>query len=218
MSHIVSKLHLFLKLTIYNMLLLCPLSLCFSQSKFLKLTDSVVVYAFNGDTNDNLFWDKKKYFCSYSPLSVFRGYDSLYIHPNIICENSYENISDDKQYSAIWVIVDNYLYLCDIKSVCEEIYPCFKDYIEAYERNISLGEQFLIKMFPLEKLIGQKFQKKFPTGIYNAPLSSGYVIAAEWFNGAIDIKPESTDYFDPYLRLVFKKGKIISTQKLIYYR
>lgn len=207
-----------LKTSLIIMQFLCIISVCKSQSKIKANRDSIVYEAFEGDTNDRLYWDNKKYSCSESPLSVFNGYESLYPSLFTICFNTYMNIRDDKQYVAIWIIIDDYLYLCDIEPACEDIiYIPIEDYCKAFQKNLTFNDIFRIKMIPVEELTGRKFQKKFSTGIYTYPMETGYVIPANWFNGIIDIKVSSSNYFAPYQRLVFKAGKVISVQNMIYY-
>jgi len=191
---------------------------CYTQSSIKSLKDSIVIETFFGETNDVLYWNGKKYNCSYSPLNIFDGYNALYTPINTICFNTYENIIDDKNYAAIWIIIDDYLYLCDVRAVCDdEIYIEIENYCESFGKKFIIDDLFSIKMHRLERLIGRYLQKKFPVGIYKYPLGAGSVIAADWFNGNIKIKDQSSDYFAPYQQLEFKAGKAKSIQNMIYY-
>ncbi|MDR2917391.1 MAG: hypothetical protein LBV74_21565 [Tannerella sp.] len=177
----------------------------------------IVIRAFNAGSNDWLYWEGKRYNCSESPLNAFIGYDSLYAPWFILCENS-GLVRHEKNYMTVWEIKDNCLYLCDIIISCNDnTHPSIEDCIKGFSRKLTFNDAFLIKMIPIEELTNRKFQIEFPVGIYKYPLGSGYVIPADWFDGAIDIKEESPYYFAPYQRLTFKSGKLVSIQNLIYY-
>jgi hypothetical protein len=119
---------------------------------------------------------------------------------------------------AIWAIVGNYLYLCDIALLCDDnTHPSLEDYRKGFSRGLTPNDLFLIKLIPLEELTGRKFQKHFPIGILKYPLN-GYALFADWFNDTIKIKEEDEpSYFAPYQQLEFEAGKVISLQNMIYY-
>ncbi len=189
---------------------------CQSQSGIKIRKDSIVINTFFGKTNDKLYWNGKKYNCSASPLNILKGYKRLY--SSTMCFNTYEGFVDDKNYAAIWLIIDDCLYLCDVTAACDDdVLIKIKDYAEGFNRNLTFYDLFLIRMIPLERLTGKKLQKKFPAGIYKYPLGSGNVFFADWFNGTIDIKSQSSRYYTPYQRLEFKAGRVVSIQNMVYY-
>lgn len=198
------------------MLFFCTIVMVSAQLKVVAEKDSVVYDTFSAWTNDWLYWNGEIYNYSDTPLNVFQGYDSLYRPWFILCESS-GTVRMDKDYMAIWSIMDDRLYLCDMVIVCnDDTYPRFEDYSSGFMRGLTFDDLFLIRLNPLEELTDRRFKKQFPAGIYKRPLGSGYAISADWFNGTIDIKRESSDYFASYRRLIFKNGRIVSIQNLIY--
>lgn len=192
-----------------------------AQSEAVMVKDSIVYDSFFATTNDELYWNGKGYNCSVSPLYTFTGYDMIEdFFPELLCETFYENRIDDKQYIIFWTIIDSCLYLCDdMVWVCtpyDIILPTIKDYQTAFQEKRTFDDWRVIRLIPLEELIGRKFRKKFPSGIYNYPSGSGYVVAADWFNGELDVLNMDANPYGPYQRLTFKAGKLISVRQLNY--
>lgn len=188
-----------------------------SQSKIEQLEDSIVYNSFTGGSIDQLYWNGNTYTCSYSPLIDFEEYRWLYASFFLICEGSYGNTSKDKDYMVDWIIVNDCLYLCDMLITCDDdTQPPLKYYYKVPAKGVNSEYMFLVKMAPLAELTGRKFHKKFPAGIFPRPLGSGYAIAADWFNGVIEVKNDLTSYFASYQRLVFKAGRIVSIQNINY--
>jgi hypothetical protein len=88
----------------------------FSEASFcqvLKL-DPPEREGFFGETHDDMFWNDKRFWMSKSPLSSFEDFKNIYSNiPTIILDFT-APIQVDKNYSVIWAIEKDYLYLYDV--------------------------------------------------------------------------------------------------------
>lgn len=164
-------------------------------------------------TNDDFYFSGNHdyYLINKSPLAHFSEYRSIYsADPNDIITYrvlynpprpyGWEGVSE-KQYIATWVLFDNRLYLCRV-----EIHGERKD------------DKFLYP--PMEKLVRKTFSKK---NISNIDIPDPFygLMPAKWFTDTLFIKkanplenplPANEWQVKPYQRLIFKKGKLISTE------
>lgn len=162
-------------------------------------------------TNDNLYYPNNEinYLINKSPLSYFSGYKSVYQEENtvVIVDNPlFEKFGvqggNEKDYSAVWLIMANNLYLCDIFQKIGN-----KEKNELY----SLMENFLKMKFDINNIP----TPNIPTGVHG-------LIKASWFTDTLYVKKsnrdESLNYRQwqemPYIRLIFKKGEIISSDTI----
>ena len=164
-------------------------------------------------TNDIFYFsgNHEYYLINKSPLAHFSGYRSIYsADPNDVITYivfytpprpyGWEGVCE-KQYIATWVLFDNRLYLCRV-----EIHEERKD------------DEFLYP--PMEKLVRKTFSKKNISNI-DIPVSFYGLIPARWFTDTLFVKkanqikmplPADEWQVKPYQRLIFKKGKLVSTE------
>ncbi len=164
-------------------------------------------------SNDDFYFsgNHDKYLINKSPLAYFNGYKSIYrddpLMVLISLSSEYppppygsEGVSE-KEYIATWVLLNNQLYLCNI-----------------WIRFIYRDDKFLYP--PMEKLVGKAFSKKNISKI-DIPIPFYGLMPATWFTDTLFIKkanqrekPLQADEWQvkPYLRLIFKKGKLVSTE------
>lgn len=168
---------------------------------------------FYGLTSDMFYWDGVRCMMSRSPLDVFDQYEGIYSDvPRYKILAEFGKLPfQDKNYGAVWGIIDSTLYLCDV------------DF-----RYSRLSADKIKKLFPenlqykkLEDLVRTKFQKSTIYKDVKIPISPCGVIPAFWVNGAFYIKRfrtnESIDQWKalPCKRLEFKQGRLISVDDVL---
>jgi hypothetical protein len=186
---------------------------------------------FVGWTFDGIYMNDGEYMMSISPLSVFENYKSLY--PDLpICEVELEKMLplwNDKEYTAMWVIKNDSLYLFDVYFYCMDIKG---DKWEIVEGKLVLNKSWKYKLrdsdsiyvanYPnrhiaIEKLTGKKFEAApfvFPD-IREYWLDTSKVIAATWLSGVLYVKKQPSESYtrehrsSPFLKLEFKNGKLV---------
>ena len=163
-------------------------------------------YVFDGFTsscNDKILWNDTTFFIEESPLSFFENYKKIYPNvPMCLAEYHLPYLMDEKNYVPKWVIVNDMLFLYDIRFL---------------EGNHEFNREYLIRFKPIEKLTGKTFQQ--------TPYINVKAIFADWFSGALYLKryPEKNEkYWDrdykcePFYKIVLESGKIISKEKTNY--
>jgi hypothetical protein len=169
-------------------------------------------YSFCHVTYEGLI-DEKHYIVRWAIVN-----DSLYLCSTTgNCDLGYsEDMLDYYRYMSDPFRIDRYLeeraynkkYLKNEESI-KYLYTKNFSNLFSYNKNVMNP--------PLEKLTGIKFRSSpyFPYSIINIPMTSDGVIPAVWFSGILDIKNLYADIFSSYQRLTFRKGKVISIQKVI---
>jgi hypothetical protein len=109
----------------------------------------------------------------------------------------------------LWTIIDNILYLYDIK------YVCAKDSAEYNNMNLNNIEEFLKTKFSKDILpISVKKNEHFKNG----------VIPEVWFSDTLYIKrhPKKGEFYlnseyknEPFTRLIFKEGRLIGKKTVL---
>lgn len=188
-------------------------------------------------TTDILYWNRNEFLMSSSPLSSFSKYKTLY--PEVPCAEISSIYGTplgnllEKNYIAIWKLVDGYLYLgypwlYTVKSRegndllrSDSVPACWKPIMHIEDLRI---------FEPLEQLVGERFShhrviwpfEKYMQLSYVAnsilPRSPYGVIPATWVSGIFYIKKcrdrlhESIDRWNrsPYYRLIFEQGILVS--------
>lgn len=180
------------------------------------------------ETSDEIYLNGTKYFITKSPLAVFKGYDKLFSDPEL--EAKYRKISNyltsipevgsssyplvqDKKYSALWKIVDNKLFLNDIKLAM------IVDPAEETQKLFPNNEQYIA----IERLTGGKFDTAHNASTAE-PVAPQGVIPATWVNGKYLIKEFPEHWWKTSIKewdnkydvfeIVIKDGKIISIEKV----
>ncbi|MFV0378780.1 MAG: hypothetical protein ACK5JD_15925 [Mangrovibacterium sp.] len=162
-------------------------------------------------TSDELYIgdNPSKYLISKSPLSFFKGYKSAYRNDSLITiiGNPFPSPPygafghSEKEYVALWILLNSELFLCEI------YFPfIFKDNKEIYP--------------PIEKFTGKYFLHN------NIPNNEGLkriygLMPATWFTDTLYVKKANPE-LEPmlpiewkkehYLRMIFDKGQLISTE------
>jgi hypothetical protein len=175
----------------------------FSANKSLSQTK---IYSFAAHTNDEVYWKDTRYMCDISPLSYFTGYEYVYGDYDI-CE-TYSTLPKypDKNYIAHWTIIDDMLYMYDVKNACA-----------IFENDDDKLDNSFIEMF-----LKVKFSKDFlsETDKKNERLKNG-VIPAIWFTDTLYIKryPKEGENswrdeyrLESFTRLIFDKGHLIDEE------
>lgn len=201
-----SRLMVFVLISVF---VFCLTGISSAQVKSPKKSRSVIeLTLFTGMTSDMFYWDGVRCLMSLSPLYFFEGFKDIY--PDVPCYEIQADFGEmpyeDKNYGAVWGVIDKMLYLCEVEF-----------------RYSFLSEKEINKLFPdneqykkLEKLIGARFRKLTTYKNAQIPISPYGVIPATWVNGTFYIKRireyETVRQWDalPCKRLVFKQGKLIS--------
>jgi hypothetical protein len=152
-----------------------------------------------------LYWKDTMFMCNDSPLSLFTGYDSVFREYND-CRIDYEGILkvSDKNYYAFWTIIDNMLYLYDVK------YACARDSIEYKNFKRDSIETFLNAKFSRDILPkSAKKDEHFKNG----------VIPAVWFSDTLyikrnlelrEVRESDIEYLnEPFTCLIFKERRFV---------
>ena len=164
-------------------------------------------------TSDGLYIvdNPDKYLMNKSPLSHFDGYRSIYsedrsmiiTHGTPFPSPPYgsEGVSE-KEYTATWLLLNTQLYLCRVHFPFERkrddktVYP------------------------PMEKFTGKRFNRKNIPDIEIGEWIYG-LLPATWFTDTLYVKKANTEkdhlYREVwqrrhYLRMIFNKGKLVSTE------
>ncbi|WP_026327692.1 hypothetical protein [Proteiniphilum acetatigenes] len=159
-----------------------------------------------------------KYLMSKSPLSHFDGYRSIYSEdrsmiityepPFII--NNYDSPSvpphgsegvSEKEYMATWLLLKTQLYLC------------YVDFPYQKKRDDKIVYR------PMEKFTGKRFNRKNIPDIEIGEWIYG-LMPANWFTDTLYVKKANSEKYSPYsvwqrkhyLRMIFNKGKLVSTE------
>ena len=172
----------------------------------------------NVHTSDELYWEGERYVISDSPLACFEGYRSIFpqmppLKTHILGNPILESppTVQDKNYEAIWKIVDNRLYLSDIKF----------NSINRYDYSKYLKPDENVRFTIVERLTKKQFNRHEDASAQK-PVSPYGTMAATRFSDTLVIKSYPdwvlTDY-DTWVKtsdtqLIFKDGKIISIKKI----
>lgn len=163
-------------------------------------------------TNDDFFFtgNHDKYLINKSPLAYFNGYKSIYRDDPSTVLTYYDPFPplpyrtdgiSEKEYIATWVMLNDQLYLCNV-----------------WIHSKKPDEKFIYPR--MEKLVGKTFSKRNISKI-DIPVPSYGLIPAKWFTDTLFIKkanqlekPLQRNEWQvkPYLRLIFKKGKLVSIE------
>lgn len=164
-------------------------------------------------SSDLLNWDEKRYNMHKSPLSYFKDYKNLFSQIGSPEIDRTFPVIPDKNYSAIWKLVRDTLYLCDITFSTE--FPTDKG------NNIPSREIYQ----KLETLTNTSFESRPDISQMTPENRSDRMMRAKWVNGFFYIKEvgglESRDvsgyrkwYSLPYNCLTFKDGVLTSNQPI----
>lgn len=176
---------------------------------------STGVYDGRMTTSDELYWKGRHYYMNASPITCFSGFDSLYPQiPNPrggLYAFYTEPLAYDKNYSVIWKIHDDLLYVSNLDFFTVSVYQC-KDYFKPDE---NYG------FTAIEKLTGKHFEPNNPAASVK-PSSPYGVIPATWFSGKLYIKPypdwDFTSFEEwlkmPVYELSFSSGRLTGVKEL----
>ena len=186
--------------------------LSFSFSLYCQTKVSVNDH-FYAETNDIILWNDTIYMCSESPLSNIKGYGDIFKNQPLIHIDYLRFIprNNTSAFYACWIIVDDELYLGDIKFQAN------------LNKSKKIEKERMMRDVIIEKFTGRKFIKA-PFSIdekMKEYINPNGVVKADWFSDNLYLKKfiynsEFTDIEDynkdpfPYLKV--KKGKVINIQ------
>jgi hypothetical protein len=157
---------------------------------------------FFAKTVDNFHWKGTDYMCNISPLSSISGYDTVYNDKEQCRINYGMPMIQDKNYQALWTIINDVLYLYDV------VFMCARD-----------SSSLKLDYDNIEKFLNAKFLKKsLSKADKKNELYKNGVIPAKWFTGKLYIKrfPKREEYAfgndyrsEEFLCFVFEKGRLI---------
>jgi hypothetical protein len=143
--------------------------LIFSTNSLSQKNKSFFAYTF-----DEIYWKKTRYMCNTSPLSAYIG-----IRPPLLSYSEYNEYKSvykelpncemhselprymEKNYSALWTIIDSILYLYDADYICA--------FDSGLKCNLVNIEKFLNTRFSKKSLSGfDKKDKRFKNGVIPA--------------------------------------------------
>lgn len=180
-------------------------------------------------TSDKLYWNGEEYDMIFTPLVVFDGYKKIFSdferrmkekYPKKELSSHYPAMGTpfirDKNYSIVWKIVGDRLYINRI-----HFDPMFSiDENRKYADEIYPGHEHYKR---LEKMTGEKFSQT--TSAAEAEPAAEYgVMPAAWVNGDILIKQTSYAWDEESLRhreaehtvwrMTLKNGRIVARKKI----
>lgn len=163
-----------------------------------------VLESFRGNTCDQILRNDSLFMCSESPLAGIDGF--LNIYPDITRLLFFTSlpIFHEKNYSTIWTITNDTLYLCDVQFT--------------FKGDDNYDEMYKNRFEPIEALTQRKFEQ--------IPSSSGKGIPATWYSGSLYFKrfPEDDELVDNrcnfrcehFYKIRVEKGKVVSTEQTSY--
>ena len=169
--------------------------------------------------DDELYWYSRKEFTVYNlsecPLSVFEGYKRLFPVPVSVADQRGGYVRKDKNYFAVWAVIDSMLYLCDVR-IDAFRNDSDRDAEREKERQYLPDNK---KYRLIEKMTGEKFQMSTGGVKKSVPSKPQGVLPATWFDGVVLMKKNTADAFEiwfttPFLEVAFRKGKVISVKEV----
>ncbi|WP_300284114.1 hypothetical protein [uncultured Alistipes sp.] len=180
-------------------------------------------------TSDKLYWNGEEYDMIFTPLVVFDGYKKIFSdferrmkekYPKKELSSHYPAMGTpfikDKNYSIVWKIVGDRLYINRI-----HFDPMFSiDENRKYTDEIYPGHEHYKR---LEKMTGEKFSQT-ASAVEAEPVTEYGVMPATWVDGDILIQ-RASDAWDeealrhenaehPAWRITLKNGRIVARKKI----
>jgi hypothetical protein len=183
-----------LKLTILIVFIVFSETL-FCQVSKLKQNERPVFF---GSTIDAMYWRDIRFRMSKSPLSSFEDFKNIYSDIPTLVFLLMGRISADKNYSVIWAIEKDYLYLYDVSFNID-----FTNMTDSfYHANYPKYRQ------AIEKLTERKFVKR--NFFLSVESKDTVVMKADWFSDTLYVQ-QALHIIDtlPFPRMIFEKGKLI---------
>jgi hypothetical protein len=177
---------------------------------------------FRGETHDAMYWNDTRFNMSKSPLSSFEDFKNIYSNiPTIILDFTVP-IRADKNYSVIWAIEKNYLYLYDVSfdidfttygtdSFYYANYPQYRQAIEKLTERKFVKRNFSLPVEGKDTVVMME-DRPIPIHINGVKSKDTVVMKATWFSDTLYVKQFDFNYGtskEPFYRMIFERGKLI---------